>query len=84
MWPQQAQELRTLREEGRRVDRALRLLKSSDADFRAAGCELLGLRGEAGMREVVATAANDDRSPLVQRVCREALGRFGASETAAP
>lgn len=74
--PQQASELQATRRSGMQADYGIRLLDSDEADGRAAACELLGLRGQAGVRERIAELARKDPSPLVRRACSQAEARL--------
>lgn len=76
--PHQASELRATRDAPNVADRALRLLRDTDPEVRAAMCELLALRAQVTARERVAELAERDRSPTVREECAKASERLAA------
>lgn len=62
------------------------LLKHREARVRAAGCELLALRGDLPQYPVIEALALRDKSPVVQERCSKALGalRVMSQKTQSP
>jgi hypothetical protein len=81
LWPDNIAELRHLRESPT-GDRIQRLLSNSDAEVRAAACELLGLRAETTAYPWIEPLAHGDHDASVRAACSEALTRLSAVQAA--
>ena len=78
LWPHHATEYRATVASRIGRDYAPVLLRSRQAQVRAAGCELLGLRAQLANVHDVQSLAETDPSPLVREVCAEAFERLSA------
>ena len=81
LWPSQAAQLRTAGAQRRAhadADVVGLLLSDKRAQFRAVGCELVGLRGDVAHRSEVLTRIDHDSDEWVRATCRQALVRIDA------
>jgi hypothetical protein len=76
LWPRQAAELERAQHPQLADYAPGQLLAHGDDQVRAAACELVGLRGQLELRDVVGRMAQGDRAPLVRSLCAQATERL--------